>query len=93
MNRPYWWLYGRYRESGDPFLVFGSDKSEEDARQKGLELLAGQDLEWDVKMIRTRNISAASRSLKGYKLEQTKDLRTATTRLKHKRINGRRLIL
>lgn len=86
MRRRYWWIYGRDRESGEPFLIFGSDRSEDDARQKGLEDLGGQNLEWDVKMIPTRDIASASRSLKGFKLGEVRDLRTATKRLRHKGI-------
>ncbi len=92
MRHQFWWIYGRDRETSKPFLVFGSDRSEDDCRQKGLEMLGGQNLELEVNMIPTRDISAASRILKGFKLGQSRDFGTATKRLKHKRIK-RRLIL
>jgi len=88
MSRSFWWLTGR--NEGKRFLIFGSDTSEDDARQHGLELLGGID--FAIKRLPTKNISQASRMLKGNILEQTKDLDTATRRLKHKRIK-RRLIL
>lgn len=78
----YWWLTGR--NEGKTFLIFGSDKSEDDARQYGLETLPGVDFE--IKRLPTRNISEASRQLKGGVLEQTKDINKATRRLKHKGI-------
>lgn len=84
----YWWLTGK--NEGKRFLIFGSDKSEDDARQHGLELLGGVDFE--IKRLPTKNISQASRQLKGNILEQTKDLDTATRRLKHKRIKRRAIL-
>ena len=85
MSRSFWWLTGR--NEGKRFLIFGSDTSEDDARQHGLELLGGID--FAIKRLPTKNISQASRMLKGNILEQTKDLDTATRRLKHKRIHRR----
>ncbi len=89
MARSYWWLTGI--NEGKRFLIFGSDKSEDDARQHGLELLGGID--FTIKRLPTKNIAQASRMLKGNILEQTSDLGTATKRLKHKKIKGRRLNL
>ena len=86
MARSYWWLTGK--NEGKRFLIFGSDSSEDDARQHGLELLGGID--FAIKRLTTKNISQASRMLKGNILEQTSDLGTATKRLKHKRIKNRR---
>ena len=78
----YWWLVGK--NQGKAFLIFGSDKSEEDARIHGLELLGGVDFE--IKSLPTRNLALASSMLKGTILEGTRDLNIATRRLKHKRI-------
>ena len=89
MSRGYWWLVGK--NEGRRFLIFGSDISEDDARQHGLELLGG--VNFAIKRLPTKNISEASRQLKGNILEQTKDINTATRRLKHKRINKRGLNL
>ena len=85
MARVYWWLTGR--SDGKRFLIFGSESSEDDARQHGLEILGGVDFE--IKRLHTKNIAQASRELKGNILEKTSDLGTATKRLKHKRIKRR----
>lgn len=85
MPRSYWWLTGK--NEGKRFLIFGSDTSEDDARQHGLELLGGIDFK--IVCLKTRNISQASRCLKGDVLEQTKNLGVATKRLKHKGVRHR----
>ncbi len=77
--RNYWWLVTQ--DQGKNFLVFGSDKSEEDARQKGFELLGGIDFE--IKRLPTRSLSQASSLLKGNRLEQYHSLREASKRLGH----------
>ena len=81
-ERNCWWLTGF--TDGKRFLVFGSDKSEDDARQKGFEILGGVD--FTIKRLPTRSLPNASRMLKGGILERTRDLKTATRRLKHKQI-------
>ncbi len=89
LSRSYWWLVGK--NEGKTFLIFGSDKSEEDARQHGFEMLGGVDFQ--IRRLPTKNISEASRQLKGNILEKTKDIGAATRRLKHKRINKGRITL
>lgn len=81
-HRQYWWLTGKL--DGKTFLIFGSDVSEDDARRKGLEMLSGIDFE--IKKLPTRNTARASQILKGGILEQDRDLRRATRRLRHKNI-------
>ena len=76
---------GRDQETEKSFLVFGSDRSESDARTKGMEMLSGQNIDWEVRMIPTRDIASASRATKGYKLSQSHDFRGSIQRLKHKR--------
>ncbi len=78
----YWWLVAKDEQS-KTVLIFGSDRSEEDARRKGLELLSGTDFE--VKMLPTRDLGKASSLLKGNKLETTHSLTRATERLVHER--------
>ena len=85
-TRYHFWLTGVV--DGKPFLIYGAE-TENRAREKGLEELSGID--FTIKRLPTRNIEQASRLLKGYKLEKTRDLRTATKRLKHKRIKRRSL--
>lgn len=76
-----WWLVAR-DEAGKTTLIFGSDRSEEDARQKGLEMLPGIDFE--VKKLPTRNLARASSLFKGKKLERTHDLKKSMQKLRHK---------
>ena len=77
-----WWLVAR-DEQGKTVLIFGSDRSEDEARQKGLEMLGG--LNFDIKRLPTRNLARASSLCKGNRLEQTHDLKEATKRLTHER--------
>lgn len=80
-KRQYWWIVAHDPETGKPYLVFGSDKSEEDARQKGLEMLAGID--FDIKRYPTRDLGTASAYLRGKRLERTHSLRESSKRIGH----------
>ena len=82
-RRYYYWIVSRDPETGRPYLVFGSEKDEADARQRGLELLGGVDFE--IKRFPTRDIATASRLLKGGRLEKGDGLHKATERLGHTR--------
>lgn len=86
--REYWWLVAR-DEHGKTVLIFGSDRSEEDARQRGLEMLSG--LDFAVKRLPTRDLGRASSLLKGNRLEEAHSLRDATQRLRHKIGRKRRM--
>jgi len=86
VSRLHYWLTGV--TEGKTFLIYGGT-SEDNARMKGLELLGGIDFQ--VKGLPTRDMSAASRLLKGGILERSKNIKTATQRLKHKRIGGKRI--
>lgn len=86
MSRYHYWLTGHYREPGKPpnrFLIYGGP-TEDEARQRGLEMLGGTDFE--VKRLPTRHQPTASRMLKGDILEGSRDIRKATRRLRHKNI-------
>jgi len=79
-RKMYWWLV-THDETGKRYLVFGSAVSEEDARQRGFEILGGVD--FDIKQYPTSDISAASQMLRGKRLEQTHSLTEAGKRIGH----------
>ena len=77
----YYWLVARDPDTKRPYLVFGSDKDEADARQRGLELLGGVDFE--IKRYPTRDLATASAYLRGKRLEQSGSLGEAGKRIGH----------
>lgn len=79
-RRYYFWIVAR-DENGKTFLIFGSEKSSEDARQKGLEMLQGTDFQ--IRRLPTRDEQTASRMLKGGRLERGDGLQKSTQRLGH----------
>lgn len=81
MTRYYYWLVCQ-DETGKPYLIYGGE-SEEEARQKGLEMLNGVD--FTIKRLPTRSLPHASSLLKGNRLEEYHNLRKATQRLGHDR--------
>ena len=80
MRREYWWLVAR-DDKGQRYLIFGSDKNEDDARQKGLEL--GM-LDFEIKKFPTRDLASASHMLKYGIVKEKQDVSLAGKRLKHK---------
>ena len=80
-RRHYYWITAK-DDTGKPYLIYGG-ATEEEARQKGLEMLGGIDFE--VKSLPTSNLSMASSMLKGNKLESTHSLKESTRRLGHER--------
>jgi len=82
MRRYYYWLICR-DDMKKPYLVFGSDKSEDDARQKGLEILGGLDFE--IKRYPTRDLGTASAYFRGKRLERGDGLSASTQRIGHNR--------
>ena len=78
MSGSFYWLVAQ--ENGRPYLIYGG-QSEEEARQKGLELLCG--LNFEIKRLPTRNLQKASSLLKGNRLEETHSLKKASQRLGH----------
>ena len=80
-TRYYWWGVSQDPETHKPYLVFLSDKGEEDALERGRELLAG--INFEVKKLKTRSLSAASSAIRGGRLESTHSLKEAGQRIGH----------
>jgi len=78
----YYWLVAKDPDTGKPFLIAGGN-TEEDARAKGIDMLSGIDFE--IRSLPTRNLSRASSMIRGKRLEDTHDLRSAKERLGHER--------
>ncbi len=78
-RRMYYWIVAQ-EEDGQRFLIWGSDRSSDEARQKGLE--EGL-VEFEIKTFPTRDITAASRMMKHGILEKTHDIKKSTRRLGH----------
>lgn len=78
----YWWIVTKDPESEKPYLLPGG-KSEQEARQKGLEQLGGID--FNLRRFPTIDLAKASAMLKGKRLEKTKSLHKAVERLGHSR--------
>lgn len=76
----YYWIVTRDPDSKKPYLLPGG-KTEQEARQKGMEQLGGIDFE--LRRFPTTNMATASAMLKGKRLEKTKSLHTATEKLGH----------
>lgn len=76
----YYWIVTKDPESGKPYLLPGG-KTEQEARQKGLEQLGGIDFE--IRRFPTIDLAKASSMLKGRRLEKTKSLHKAVERLGH----------
>lgn len=74
----YYWLLKRIDDR--LHLVYGGE-TEEEAQQRGLELLGA---EFGIKRLPTKSLALASSYIKGNVLEDTRDLRIASRRLKHK---------
>jgi hypothetical protein len=87
MEHSYWWITATDPENGKPYLIFGGN-TEDEARQKGLEMLSGID--FNVRRLPTRDLGRASSMLKGKKLEDTHSLHKASERLGHERSIKRR---
>lgn len=82
-RRQYWWLVAADPETGQPYLVFGSDRSEAEARQKGLDMMPG--VNFDIRMFRTRNLDMARSLLRGSRLDGQRSLREAGRRQGHEK--------
>jgi len=87
MPRGYWWIQATDPDTEKPYLIKGGP-TEAEAREKGLESLSGIDFE--LTWLPTTNISAASRMIKGGKLEVTGSLRQAAQRIGHDKSLRRR---
>lgn len=78
----HWWIVTKDPETNKPYLLPGG-RTEQEARQKGLEQLGGVDFE--LRRFPTTSIERASAMLKGRRLEKTRSLHKATERLGHTR--------
>ena len=78
-HRSYYWIFA-YDESSKPYLVYGG-ATEDEARQKGLEILGG--LDFQIKCFPTKNLREASSFLRGKRLESSHSLREAGRRIGH----------
>lgn len=76
----YYWIVARDPETRRPYLLPGG-KTEQEARQKGLEQLNGIDFE--LRRFPTTDIGRASAMLKGRRLEKTKSLHKSVEHLGH----------
>ena len=85
-RRYYYWLATR-DENGKPYLIFGGI-NEEEARQKGLDMLGGLDFE--IKRYPTRDLATASAFYRGVRLEETHSLSKAGRRIGHDKSLKRR---
>lgn len=80
VRRWYWWLVAK-DEKGQRYLIFGSEKGEDDARQKGFEMGL---VDFEIKRFPTRDVGAASHMLKYGIAKQERDIRQGGKRLRHK---------
>lgn len=80
VTRYYFWI-SAHDETGKSYLIFGSDKSEDEARQKGLDMLGSVNFE--IKRLPTRNLASASSMIRGRRLKETHSLRQASKRIGH----------
>lgn len=83
-TRYYWWLVARDPDPPHrPYLVLGSDKGEDDARQHGMELLPGVDFQ--IRKLPTKDLNRASSMVRGKRLESTHSLKKASQRQGHEK--------
>lgn len=83
MKRAFWWIVAIDPETAQPYLIFGSDRSEDDARAKGLSMLPG--INFEIRMFRTRNLDSARSQLRGHRLDGQRSLREAGRRQGHEK--------
>lgn len=81
-RRKYYWLVCQDPETNQPYLIFGGN-TEDEARQKGLDVLVG--LNFEIRPLATRNLQMASSMVRGKRLDETKSLTEAKKRLGHDR--------
>lgn len=78
----YYWLICKDPDTGKIFLISGG-KTEDEARQKGLETLSGIDFE--IRALPTTDTATASQMVRGKRLEDTQSLSKARRRIGHQR--------
>ena len=84
----YYWIVAKDAETGRPYLLTGGD-TEQEARQRGMEMLGGQDFE--IRALNTRDRDMASSIIRGKRLEQSHSLREASRRIGHEKTVQRRM--
>ena len=84
VRKNYWWLICRDSE-GKPYLVFGSERSEDDARQKGIEMNLGDFGDFEIKRFPTRDKGEASAYYRGKRLERGDGIDAAKQRIGHEK--------
>ena len=82
----YYWIVAYDQDR--PYLVFGGG-DEEEARRKGLEILAGTNFE--LKRYPTLDLGQASAFFRGKRLDDTHSLRESSKRIGHNRSISRLL--
>lgn len=82
-RKQYYWIVARDPDTNKPYLIFGSDRDEASARQKGLEMLGGLDFE--IKCYPTKDLGSASAYFRGKRLEHGAGLKASTQRIGHDR--------
>jgi len=85
-RRKYYWLVTRDPDTGKPYLILAGN-SEDEARQKGLDMLGGLDFE--IRALPTRDMGTASAMVRGKRLKETQSLKKASERQGHDRSLGR----
>ena len=79
----HYWIVTVDEETGQPYLIYGSPNSEEEARRKGLEMLPGVNFE--IRGFRTRNMDTARSWLRGSRLDGHRSLGEAARRQGHEK--------
>ena len=87
MSRDYFWIVAQ-DESGQRYLIFGSDRSSEDARRVGFEM--GMN-DFEIKKMPTRDLPTASHYLKYGIARNARNISEAGKRLRHQAPRHRRL--
>lgn len=80
-HKQYYWLTA-HDEDGKPYLIYGG-LNEDEAREKGLEMLGGIDFE--IVRLPTRQLAKASSLYRGSRLEGTHSLQVAARRQGHEK--------
>lgn len=79
-RRQYWWIVAQ--DEGKPYLILGGS-SEQESRQKALEMLGG--LDFSLREFPTMDRNSASAMLRGKRLEDTHSLHESGRRIGHEK--------
>ena len=96
MTREYHYWLVSYDRQGKLYLIYGCPAREGEgvARQKGLEMLSSEGLDFQICRFPTRDLATASALWRGKRLESGEGLRRSTQRQGHdkslKRLKRRR---